>query len=268
MKLFVLLVVAIFFGCAFSSLTPAKKQRTFSVEPNAVDIEFLGSCDRFSSLASFMSVNSWTTTGPTPDCLPIAFVPSNPDINDISAQYICNQVGRSRSFIRVVETHPTSLSTNHPDTTPPNLSNVPFILGFKSNRPFRAAASRYYRRPTCAVRQDFCDSTNYVVQSCSSTNVTVSHGWVLNNDIVYIFPHTNAGEPGQCDSPTLGGCCAYIAPTSLDPNGMCPHTPSTTLNQLPARHYKSETKKPHRPVTSAPAPPQQENDNENDNEHK
>jgi len=218
-----------------------------SSDPDALDIEYLGSCEHFSAIASSITVNEFETSGtfkvaitPAPvapfDCLPILNAPGSPDYNNLRAEYICNQVGRSRSIIRVVEILDPALATDHPDGGVP----IPFILGFHSDKPWRASGSNYIRRPTCGTTNDFCSpgsTANSIVSSCSSNGVTLKDQWVLNNDEVYILPTSFVTRIGSCTSPSAPTtCCTYIDISGNPNNGLCPFAPSNTLFNFEEEH--------------------------------
>ena len=241
MKLIVLLISVLLFSCAFSELIQIKK-REFTPDPNAVDIQFLGSCEEFSSLAGSMSVNAPSDTG----CLPILDTLPFNDANDLTAQYICNQISRYKSLIRVVEVYDPA--TPHSDA----IGNLDVIIGFKSSRPFRSPGSRFLRRPTCTVQQDFCsNSPSTVVESCQDNRVTTEKGWVLNSDIVYIVPSYYTGAIYTCKQADTS-CCVYVAPTiGVTTTGFCPTSASNSLNNFPHGYHHErpqyrpqQTKKP------------------------
>ena len=249
----IILVIALLCSIVFAGLVPSsnRKGRGVAADPNQMDIDFLGTCQEFSAISGSISVSqltlstvTWLGTNPAPtqfNCLPIdatVNVQPLPDYNNLRAEYLCNQVGKSRSIIRIVEIVDPSLATNHPDYTP-----LDFILGFRSSKPFRASGANYMRRPSCEVTLDYChqtDPTLAIVSSCNTTSVTVSNGWVMNKDLVYIIPTSTSTLVGDCKPPSSNACCDYIKfsqNVAALPFGICPFSPSNELFEAPHESY-------------------------------
>ena len=248
MKLLIVVLVALFCSIASCELVLAKKKigREVFSEPNAIDIEYLGTCTEFAALASFISVNEHANNSlnmnKPPDsvnCLPIADSSLNyGDYNDLRAEYICNPAGKRRSIIRIVEVMDPVNATLHNDDL---VNGHQFTIGIISNKPFRAAGATYYKRPSCAVTVDYCRNTQGLVHSCTSNSVTTREGFVLDSDKVYIAPQTNTIRVDTCTTTSSGSpaCCVYVAPrlvNGLSGNsdyGICPNSPNGILNELP-----------------------------------
>jgi len=259
----VIVLFSLFFVATFAGIIPASKKRTFSEESDALDIVFLGSCDRFASLASFITVSCIPGT---PTCLPIKIsTPGNPDNNELTGQYICNQVDRNKSYIRIVETYyATEIETG---------ANNQAIIGFRSNRPWKALQASYYRRPSCTTATQVClgsaqSAATSVVGSCTPSPVTTKNGWVLNSDEVYIVPNSFQTVLGTCygsNAPTT--CCSYInlssgftVATTIF-YGICPNTPNNVLNTFPENeHHEQKHERPSQQRPSQQKPSQNQDD--------
>jgi len=231
-------LISLFVLYVFASLRPSLKTKIFNEEPNALTIEFLGSCDLFNGIAPSITINSFPVApnlqGAPTDCLPIDDIKTNPDFNNLKADYICNG-DHEKSIIRILEVYTPSLAPSHPDT----LASSTFILGIHSVRPFRAyfgGDAKYIRRPKCSVFKDFCNPSNSYVKDCEDTEVHRIKGYVLNDDLVYVLPYNF--NIGTCRSyKNNAACCAYISPSL---NGICPNYPTKNLFKLYLEREKQE----------------------------
>lgn len=227
MKLITLIAVFLLITLAFSKVTERKKSlsRTVNPETVALELEFAGTCTEFNNrVLGSVTVSSHTS------CLPILTgVSSNPDNNDLNADYFCSNVDDTRSLIHFVEIYQTSDATPSPN----------FVLSLIPSNPIRVLTTgvTVQRRPDCMTTQDYCNSTNYVVNGCTTNQVTYArrtpHGrqnWVINADRIYF---SAGGQTSNDCRDTTTACCAYVSPTSF--GGVCDNIASRDLLAFPTR---------------------------------
>ena len=228
MKLVFALFVIIF-ALSNAALLPSNKKlgRIVSTEPSLLKIEYRGSCAQFNGFASQITVNSLAAATTTNDvgCLPI--LENGVDANDLTAHYVCSDIGRRRSIIDVTEVF------NASDATASYYTDTAYILGVNNqNAPLRVVSATPYRRPNCRSVQDFCTLPNlgtpiFDVISCAPQTVVTQRGWIMNKDLYYLVPSAFA-QPISCLDTNLA-CCSYISHTTL--GGICSLT-DTTNNEL------------------------------------
>eukprot|EP01091_Cochliopodium_minus_P005092 TRINITY_DN15074_c0_g1_i1.p1 TRINITY_DN15074_c0_g1~~TRINITY_DN15074_c0_g1_i1.p1 ORF type:complete len:233 (-),score=21.01 TRINITY_DN15074_c0_g1_i1:62-760(-) len=170
--------------------------RTVSPQNVALQIEFLGPCDKFNTLDT-ISVSQFTNQG----CLPILTTAGNHDKNDLNAYILCTNIDESRSLVTIVEVYPGANDSNPPP---------PFIVSLVPKRPFRVLnGATYKRRPSCQVTKDFCTENHSMVTKCKENEVVMKHKYVMSNDLIYIIPK---GYSTVSCYPSTNTCCEYVAP--------------------------------------------------------
>jgi len=161
MKLLLLIAVILLITIASGKVIEKKKiARTVADEERSLEVEYLGSCREWrDSVKNSVKVNNHYP------CLPILTnVASNPDFDDLNAHVFCTNVDESRSIVHFVEIYSGTDETKLSDK---------FVVSFIPSAPFRVLTKgiTLLRRPNCFTTQDYCNGTNYVVNSCSFNNV-------------------------------------------------------------------------------------------------
>ena len=162
------LMIYLFFCIALISaqINLIKKGRSLNTEKVALELDYMGSCEKFNKNDLASVKISTHTSG---NCLPLVnggevnnetgFVDPNtlyPDLADLQCDYFCTDRDGGVSIIHFVEIYDSN-RTEVKD----------YILSFVPSSPFKSRSKEtvYVRRPSCATEVMFCNGAEQVV-SC------------------------------------------------------------------------------------------------------